>query len=249
MAALMRLENRVAFVAGGTGPVGRAVARTLAAEGARVAVHFRSDERSAQELADELGGIAVGAHLSDEGALDDAVRTVEDSLGPVTVLVNTAHPPRDTHASVVDTTAAELREQFEGAVGHANLLRRTVPGMRATGGAIVYVSGALMSRPAPGNGSYGAAKAAASVLTRYTALEEGRYGITANVVAPGRIVDPDVDEHLTPEREALSRKLLERMALPAFPSPTQVADAVLGLLAAPYVTGQTLWVTGGEPIA
>ncbi|WP_432563479.1 SDR family NAD(P)-dependent oxidoreductase [Kineococcus sp. SYSU DK003] len=246
----MRFVGQAAFVAGATGPVGRAVVRALAAEGARVAVHHRHDDVGAKELAAAVDGLAVGADLGDESALDAAARTVEDAFGPVRLLVNAAHPRRDVHAAVADTSPDDLLAQFAGAVGHANLLRRLVPGMRAAGaGRIVYVAGALMTRPAAGNGSYGAAKAAATVLTRYTALEEGRRGITANVVAPGRIVDPQADEELTPERAELSRTLLERMALPAFPSPTQVADAVLGLLAAPYVTGQTLWVTGGEPIA
>jgi NAD(P)-dependent dehydrogenase (short-subunit alcohol dehydrogenase family) len=247
-----RFADQVAFVAGATGPVGRAVVRALAAEGARVGVHYRSDEVRAKELCASLAGdlLPVAADLTDQAALDVAARAVEDAFGPVGLLVNAAHPRRDDHRPVADTPAEDLLAQFGGAAGHAALLRRFVPGMRSAGsGRIVYVSGALMARPAPGNGAYGAAKAAASVLTRYTALEEGRYGITANVVAPGRVVDPTVTEELSPERAALSARLLERMALPDFPSPDQVADAVLGLLAAPYATGQTLWVTGGEPIA
>lgn len=245
-----RLAARVALVAGATGPVGREVVRALAGEGARVVVHHRTDRAGAAALATEVDGLAVGADLTDESALDAAATTVEERFGPVTLLVNAAHPRGATSSPVAGTTAADLLDQFAGVVAHANLLRRFVPGMRSAGaGSVVYVSGALMTRPAAGNGLYGAAKAAASVLTRYTALEEGRHGITANVVAPGRVVDPDRSEDLSPEREDLARTLLERMALPSFPSPTQVADAVLGLLTAPYVTGQTLWVTGGEPIA
>lgn len=248
----MRFQGRVAFVAGATGPLGRAVVTALAAGGTRVGVHCHRDEAGAEELCAAVPGelLPVAADLTDEAALEAAARSVEEAFGPVGILVNAAHPRRDDHRAVADTAAGDLLSQFAGAAGHAALLRRFVPGMRAAGsGRIVYVSGALMTRPAPGHGAYGAAKAAASVLTRYTALEEGRYGITANVVAPGRVVDPDAEEELGPDRAALSATLLERMALPAFPTPQEVADAVLGLLAAPYVTGQTLWVTGGEPIA
>ncbi|WP_432488805.1 SDR family NAD(P)-dependent oxidoreductase [Kineococcus sp. SYSU DK018] len=251
-APLGRLQGQVAFVAGATGPVGCAVVHALAAEGARVGVHWRSDEAAAQHLLASVQGdlLAVAADLDDERALDAAAGAVEEHLGAVTLLVNAAHPRQDVHTAVADTAAGDLLAQLTGAAGHAALLRRFVPGMRRAGtGRIVYIAGALMARPAAGNGAYGAAKAAASVLTRYTALEEGRHGITANVVAPGRIVDPAGEEELSPERAALAARLLERMALPTFPSPQHVADAVLGLLAAPYVTGQTLWVTGGEPIA
>ena len=248
----MRFEKDVAFVAGATGPVGQAVVRALAGEGARVAVHYRSDQESAQQLCASTVGdlLPLAADLTDEVALAAVAGAVEDAFGPVRLLINAAHPRRDVHHPVADTPGEDLLAQLDGTAGHAALLRRFVPGMRAAGGGrIVYIAGALMTRPAPGNGAYGAAKAAASVLTRYTALEEGRHGITANVVAPGRVVDPTAPEELTPERAALAAQLQDRMALPAFPTPQEVAATVLDLLAAPHVTGQTLWVTGGEPIA
>ena len=246
------LAGRTAFVAGATGPVGRAVVAALAAAGVRVGVHHRTGGAAAQELVEDLPGelVAVGADLTEPAALDAAVRAVEDRFGPVGVLVNAAHPRPPAPATVAATSAADLADQLAGVQVHAALLVRVVPGMRAQGfGRIVYVSGALMARPAPGHGAYGAAKAAASVLTRYTALEEGCHGITANVVAPGRVVDPGLEEPLDPEQADLSRRLLERMALPTFPTPQEVADVVLALLASPAVTGQTVWVAGGEPIA
>jgi NAD(P)-dependent dehydrogenase (short-subunit alcohol dehydrogenase family) len=241
----------VALVAGGTGPIGRAVAGGLAAHGFRVAVHFRSRPSAAEEILAGLPGshLAVGADLCDPAALDAAVTRVETGLGPITVLVNAAHPSLRTPAVVAETTAPDLAAQLAGVQAHAALCSRVVPGMRKGGwGRIVYVAGALMARPAPGLGAYGAAKSAATVLTRYLALEEGRYGITANVVAPGRVVDPDADEELTPEQAALSAVLLQRMALPAFPGPAEVADAVLTLVRSGALTGQIIWVTGGEPI-
>lgn len=245
------LKGRTAFVAGSTGPVGRAVVTALVAAGARVGVHHRSDASGAAGLVSALPGeaLAVRAELTDPASVDLAVAAVEAAFGPVALLVNAAHPRHREHRAVADLTPGDLADQFAGVTAHAALCARVVPGMRQQGfGRIVYVSGALMARPAPGNGAYGAAKAAASVLTRYLALEEGRHGITANVVAPGRIVDPAHEEHLSPERADLARRLLERMALPTFPSPAEVADSVLALLGSGAVTGQTLWVTGGEPI-
>ncbi|MGP2442693.1 SDR family NAD(P)-dependent oxidoreductase [Streptomyces sp. JW3] len=243
---------RVALVAGGTGPIGRAVAAALAARGLRVALHCRSRRAEAERIVAALLGphLAVAADLTDPVAVHRAVTEVEDRLGPVDVLVNAAHPALRRPTPVVETDPAVLAEQLAAVGAHAGLCARLVPGMRARGwGRVVYVSGASMVRPATGFGAYGAAKAAATALTRQLAWEEGRAGITANVVAPGRVVDPAGEPPLTGALAALSDALRQRMALPDFPTPAQVADAVTALLDADAVTGQTIWLTGGEPVA
>lgn len=247
------LSGRVALVAGGTGTIGREICHELAALGAVVAVHCRSDRAGAEAIVAALPGdghLVVQADLGDDDALAAVFEHVEAAAGPVTVLVNTTHP---SHAivPVAEISATQLDEQFAAVASHVALCARAVPGMRATGwGRIVYLSGALMSRPSPGFGMYGAAKAAASTLTRYLSLEEGRNGITANVVAPGRVVGPDDPAPLDARRQALSDRLLERTALGAFPTPREVAQ-VVSMLVGPgssALTGQTMWVTGGEPI-
>ena len=149
--------------------------------------------------------------------------------------------------TVAESDRAHLSGQLAAVGDYAALCRRAVPAMRAQRwGRIVYVAGALISRPHPGLGAYGAAKAAAAVLTRYLALEEGREGITANIVAPGRVYDP-ADE-LDELHRDLSAQLLERTALGRFPTASEVAGAIGLLITSPQLTGQTLWVTGGEPI-
>jgi 3-oxoacyl-[acyl-carrier protein] reductase len=251
---MSELDGRVALVAGATGPIGVAVCATLAERGAEVAVHYHSRPDAATALVGGLPGrhTVVGGDLADVDSAAAVVAEVADRLGPVTVLVNAAHPHLGATAPVADLEPAELRRQLGAVEAHAALCAASVPSMRAARwGRIVFVAGALMSRPAPGFGAYGAAKAAASVLTRYLALEEGRAGITANIVAPGRVVDPADDEPLSPALEQLAERLLERMALAAFPSPAQVAAVVAQLVgpAGDAVTGQTIFVTGGEPIA
>ncbi|SDY56445.1 SDR family oxidoreductase [Herbiconiux ginsengi] len=246
------LAGRVAFVAGATGTIGRAVAAELAALGATVVVHCRGDRSGAEALAGALPGEhpVVQADLGDAGALEGAFAEVESLVGPVTVLVNTVHAGQGP-VRVADATPGIIDAEFAGVKLHAALVARVVPGMRDEGwGRVVYLSGALMSRPHPGFGIYGAAKAAATTLTRYLALEEGRNGITANVVAPGRVVDPAEQVELDATRQELSDRLLERTALGVFPSPLEVAQ-VVSMLVGPgsgSITGQTMWVTGGEPI-
>lgn len=234
----------VALVAGATGPIGRAVVRALASDGARVVALSRSGEQA--------GGCvqALACDLGDPSALDDAVSTVESTWGPVEVLVNAAHPPPELGTAVADLSSRVLADQLAGIAAHAALCARIVPGMRRLGrGRVVYVAGASMARPLPGGGGYAAAKAAGAVLTRHLALEEGPAGITANVVAPGRVVDPASPSEPSAHAAALGHELAQRIALPTFPSPDDVAGAVRLLVASPALTGQTIWVTGGEPIA
>jgi NAD(P)-dependent dehydrogenase (short-subunit alcohol dehydrogenase family) len=245
------LVGRVAIVAGATGTIGRAVCADLAARGATIAVLYRSRSDDAAALAAGLPtpALAVPVDLASDASLDAALVAVERELGAPGILVNTVHA-ESSIVRVADLSRGDLDVQFASVTAHAALVSRVLPAMRETAwGRIVYVSGALMARPHPGFGAYGAAKAAASVLTRYLALEEGRAGITANIVAPGRVVDPAGAETLDPERAALSARLLERTALGAFPTPAEVARAVGDLAEAGAITGQTVWVTGGEPIA
>jgi NAD(P)-dependent dehydrogenase (short-subunit alcohol dehydrogenase family) len=248
------LGGRVALVAGGSGRLGAEVARGLAAAGAAVAVHYRGNRAAAQDAAAACAhGVALGADVTDAAAVDGLYAAAQRALGaPVTVLVNAADPGGHEAAPVAELAPEELDRHLSGVRAHHLLCARGIPAMRAAGfGRIVFVSGALMARPAGGLSAYGSAKAAASTLTRYVALEEGRHGITANVVAPGRIVAPDEPEPSEPHLRALADRLLERMALQRFPTYAEVAETI-GALTLPSlspVTGQTLWVTGGEPIA
>jgi NAD(P)-dependent dehydrogenase (short-subunit alcohol dehydrogenase family) len=234
----------VAVVAGATGPIGRAVVRALASDGTRVVALSRSGERVPCCLQ------ALACDLGDRSALDAAMTEIEATSGAVEILVNAAHPAPSFGTAVADLSPGSLADQFGAVVAHAALCARVVPGMRRLGrGRVVYVAGASMARPLPGSGGYAAAKAAGAVLTRHLALEEGAAGITANVVAPGRVVDPASPILPSAHAAVLGQDLAQRIALPAFPSPDDVASAVRLLVASPALTGQTIWVTGGEPIA
>jgi NAD(P)-dependent dehydrogenase (short-subunit alcohol dehydrogenase family) len=245
--------GRVAFVAGGTGAIGREVVRRLSAAGASVAVHGGSRRQAAEALAAELPrALGISGDLTKPGEVDRVFGEVEEALGPVDLLVNTVHPGPGGPVPIADTDDALLDAHLDGVRMHLALCRRALPAMRRRHyGRIVFVSGALMSRPVAGLAAYGAAKSAASVLTRYLALEEGRNGVTANVVAPGRVCEPGEPEPTDPAMRAVSDALRARMALERFPSPADVAAVTVGLTLphSDQLTAQTLWVTGGEPIA
>ncbi|GAA1701346.1 beta-ketoacyl-ACP reductase [Microbacterium sediminicola] len=240
------LEGRVALVVGGAGRLGREICRILADRGAIVAVGYRGSEDAARALAAEIDGLAVRIDVNDDDAIDRAFARVEAERGSVTVVVDTAHVESHPRA-VADLDREFLGEHLAAVQGFAAVARRALPGMRDAGwGRFVYVSGALMSRPYAGFSAYGAAKAAATTLTRYLAAEEGRAGVTANIVAPGRVFDP-ADE-LDETRRELSDMLLARTALGEFPTAAQIAATVADLTTSSHLTGQTVWITGGEPI-
>lgn len=240
------LDGRTVLVVGGAGRLGSAICRDLRARGGRVIVGYRTSREAADRLASEIDGTAVRIDTADDASIEEAFATIETAHGTVGVLVDTAHIASEPRR-VADQGRAFLEVHLAAVQGYAAIVQRALPGMQAAGwGRIVYVSGALMSRPHPGFGAYGAAKSAATTLTRYVALEEGRAGITANIVAPGRVLDPA--DHLDPVEEELSELLLSRTALGAFPTAPDVAAVVGMLTVSPQLTGQTVWVTGGEPI-
>ncbi|MCK8615958.1 SDR family NAD(P)-dependent oxidoreductase [Gordonia sp. C13] len=238
------MTTPVALVAGATGPLGRAVVKVLSDNGMHVGALSRSgDLPSGAEW-------AAACDITDAAAVDVAITDLEAGLGPVEVLINAAHPPAHGETRIAELAADELATQFGAVTGHIALCARVIPGMRSAGrGRIVYLAGALMARPIPGHGAYGAAKAAAATLTRFLAAEEGRAGITANIVAPGRVVDPADPIDTDPGWVAAADDLVTRMSLSDFPTPHDVATTVLSLVTNAAVTAQTIWVTGGEPIA
>ncbi|MGW0038869.1 SDR family NAD(P)-dependent oxidoreductase [Gordonia sp. NPDC003376] len=237
------MTDPIALVAGATGPLGRRMVDHLSELGLRVAALSRSGDHppGAQW--------STACDITDAAAVDTALTDLEARLGAVDVLVNAAHPRAPGATAVADLGADELAAQLAAVAGHLTLCRRVLPSMRAAGsGRIVYLAGALMARPIAGHAAYGTAKAAATTLTRYLAVEEGRYGITANIVAPGRVVDPDDPVDTDPGWVAAAEALTARMSLPDFPTSADVAITVGTLVTNPAVTGQTIWVTGGEPI-
>jgi 3-oxoacyl-[acyl-carrier protein] reductase len=216
--------------------------------GARVAVHAHRNVARAEEIVASLGGdhIAVVGDLTDP---DAAARVVEEA-GDVTILVNAAYP----HVPPVlfrDAADVDVEGHLDGIRMHLNVCRPALVHMRAAGGGrIVLLSGALAARPFPGFTLYTAAKAALTAFCRGLALEEGRAGITVNVVAPGE-VETDAGGSPVPAPYAdLDAVIRTRMALPELPRPEDVAATVCFLVseAAAQITGQVVYLTAGEPI-
>ncbi|HXV02975.1 MAG TPA: 3-oxoacyl-[acyl-carrier-protein] reductase [Gaiellaceae bacterium] len=239
MAEFCSLEGRTALVTGGSRGIGRAIAASLAEAGATVVIGYRSGADEAAEVADEVGGRAVQADVSDP---EEAKRLVEEA-GDVEVLVNNAGVTRDgLLARMSDEDWRTVLDTNLG--GTFNTCRAVTRGMmKRRSGAIVNVSSIVGVHGNPGQTNYSASKAGIIGFTKALARELGSRGVRANVVAPGYI-----STRLTNELpEELQQSMLASTPLGRFGDPEDVAGAVRFLAsdAAAFVTGEVLLVDGG----
>ena len=246
-------QQRVAVVTGAARGIGAGVARRLAADGMAVAV-LDLDESACAPVVDEItaaGGraLAVGADVSDPEQVEAAVRRIAEELGAPTVLVNNAGIIRDNllfRMSVEDwdaVMAVHLRGAF--------LMSRACQAhmTQAKFGRIINLS----STSAQGNRgqvNYSAAKAGMQGFTKTLAIELGKFGVTANAIAPGFI-----ETEMTAETAArigisfddLKANASARAAVARTGTPDDIAHAASFFASegAGFTTGQVLYVAGG----
>ena len=236
------LAGRRALVTGGASGIGAAIVRMLAAEGAEVVVaDLQAD--AAVAVANEIGGIALHLDVTDF----DAVHAAVQRHGPFDTLVNCAGI--DQHAFFTHTDPAQWRTLL--AVNLEAVLNTThavLPAMQAAGyGRIVNVASEAGRLGSRGGAVYAAAKGGVIAFSRSIARENGRKGITVNVVAPGPIDTPLLRRAVAGGGEKLIGAMTEATLAGRLGSPEEVAAAVLFLAspASSYVTGEVLGVSGG----
>jgi 3-oxoacyl-[acyl-carrier protein] reductase len=242
-----RLDSRTALVTGASQGIGEAIARRLAAEGARVVLAARSEERLAEvaRAIGEAGGEALAwpLDLADAGALAGRIEALPAEWAGIDVLVNNAGITRDNllaRMSLEDWRAV-LDTNLTGAFA---LTRQLVRGMiRRRWGRIISISSVVGLMGNPGQANYAAAKAGLVGFTKSLARELGSRGITANVVAPGYI-ETAMTDRLS---EDVKRELTAGIALRRIGGADDVAGPVAFLASddAAYVTGTVLNVSGG----
>jgi 3-oxoacyl-[acyl-carrier protein] reductase len=242
---MFRLDGKVALVTGATGGIGEAIARTLHAQGAQVAITGRREAELAR-VAEQLGGTRVlvaPADLTDPAAPAALVEQVEASLGSLDILVNNAGFTRDMLAlrmGDADWNAVlevDLTAPFR-------LARAALRGMmKRRHGRIVSIASIVGVTGNAGQANYAAAKAGLIGLSKSLAQEVATRGVTVNVVAPGFVKTAMTDSL----PEAARTALLARIPSQRMGAPEDVAAAVAYLASAEagWVTGQTLHVNGG----
>jgi 3-oxoacyl-[acyl-carrier protein] reductase len=238
------LGATTAFVTGSTRGIGLAIARTLHAAGAKVAIVGRDAER-ARVVAGELGDrtTGVGCDVAVGNQVDAAVASAEAALGPITLLVNNAGLTRDNILLRLtdDDWDQVLDANLKGAF---HTTRTVIKGMmKRRAGRIVNVSSIVGLTGNKGQANYAASKAGLIGFTKSVAKEYASRGILVNCIAPG-FIETDMTAALP---EAAKATLLQGIALGRLGRPDDVAGAVLFFASdlAGYITGQVLVVDGG----
>jgi 3-oxoacyl-[acyl-carrier protein] reductase len=241
---MFRLDGKAALVTGASGGIGAAIAHTLHAQGASVALS--GTRRDALEsVATRLGGRAFvcPADLRDAAEPDLLVEAAEKIAGPLAILVNNAGMTRDMLAlrmsdadwqSVLDV---DLSAPFR-------LARAVLRGMlRRRAGRIINIASIVGATGNAGQANYAAAKAGLVGMTKALAQEVASRGITVNAVAPGFVTTAMTDRLSEQQRS----RLTESIPLGRIGKPEDVAAAVAYLASdeAGWVTGATLHVNGG----
>jgi 3-oxoacyl-[acyl-carrier protein] reductase len=245
--------RRTTIVTGAARGIGAAVATRLASDGLAVAV-LDLDEAACKPVVEEIeaaGGhaLAVGVDVADEGTVQASVERIVDELGEPTVLVNNAGIIRDNllFRMSVDDWDAVMRVHLRGSF----LMTRAVQGYmtKAGFGRIVNLSStsALGNR---GQANYAAAKAGLQGFTKTLALELGKFGVTANAIAPG-FIETEMTA-ATAERLGIAFEDFRAGAAAEIPvartgTPADVAHTVSFLVSegAGFVSGQVIYVAGG----
>jgi len=251
----MILQGKVALVTGSTSGIGLAIAKALAAEGAKLMINGFGDPAAISRECDELGAVHDGADVSVPAEIKRMVKRCADELGVPDILVNNAgiqhvspvedFPPEKWDAII----AINLSSAF-------HTTRLAIPGMkRKKWGRIINTASAHSLVASPNKSAYVAAKHGVAGFTKSVALETARDGITANCISPGYVWTELVERQIpdTMKTRGLTREkvmndvLLAAQPTKRFVTPEEVASLALFLCRdeAQSITGANLSMDGG----
>jgi len=208
-----------------------------------VAVNYRSDQAAAEEIAGEVGGVAMQADVSVPGEAVALVERVESELGDIDALVNNAGVTRDTLIARMSDEDWEtvIETNLRGPFNTCRAVARKMLKRRA--GSIVNMSSVVGLHGNPGQANYSASKAGIIGMSKALARELGSRGVRVNVIAPGYIKTALTDVI----SEEMRQLILTNTALGRLGEPEDVARAVRFLCSdeAAFITGEVLLVDGG----
>lgn len=232
------LEGKVILVTGGNRGIGASIVELLNQLGAQVAYTYRSEPGPTAAL-------LLKADVTDPASMEAAVAKVEAELGAIYGVVLNAGITKDNlfpNISVEDWYAV-IDTNLNGVY---NTLRPIVPKLYERGsGSLVFISSVVGEQGNIGQANYAATKAAVIGLAKTLGLEGARYGVRANVVAPG-FTSTDMVKAIP---DKVKERILSKIPLRRFAEPEEIAWAVAFLLSpqvAGYITGEVLSVNGGQ---
>ncbi len=232
------LEGKVIFVTGGNRGIGAAIVEVLTQLGAIVAYTYRSGPGPTAAL-------AIQADVTDPTSMAEAIDRVETEMGAIYGVVLNAGITKDnlfSNISVEDWYAV-IDTNLNGVF---NTLRPIVPKLYARGsGSLVFISSVVGEQGNIGQANYAASKSAVIGLAKTLGLEGARYGVRANVVAPG-FTSTDMVKAVP---DKVKERILSKIPLRRFAEPTEIGWAVAFLMSpvmASYITGEVMSVNGGQ---
>jgi 3-oxoacyl-[acyl-carrier protein] reductase len=244
----MKFSGKNVLITGASRGIGAEIAKYLAKEGLKVWINYKSSAESADNIKKEIeenGGIAavIGFDVTDESAFIDAVKTIIDSDGELSYLVNNAGITNDKLAmrmSIEDfkkVIDANLTSTFIGCREALKVMSKK------RFGAVVNVASVVAEMGNIGQANYAASKGGVISMTKTFALEGSARNIRFNSITPG-FIETDMTKDLN---EKVKRAMLERIPLKRFADPKEVASVVAFLLSdeSSYITGENIKVNGG----
>lgn len=245
-----RLSGQVAIVTGASRGIGKAIASSLAAEGANVVVNYASSSSAADAVVAEINqqgteAIALQADVSKADQVDALVNATLDKWGRIDILVNNAGITRDT--LLLRMKPEDWQSVIDLNLTGVFLCTRAVSKimLKQKSGRIINITSVAGQMGNPGQANYSAAKAGVIGFTKTVAKEFASRGITVNAVAPGFIAT-DMTSNLKND------EILKFIPLGRFGQPEEIAGMVRFLAAdsaSSYITGQVFNVDGGMVMA
>jgi len=248
-------KTPIALITGGSRGLGRSMALHLAERGVDILFTYRAAGSEAAAVREAIAArgrkaVALPLDVADSASFDAFARAVAAELERTFArkqfdfLVNNAGT--GLHASIAETTAAQLDELYKVHLKAPFLLTQRLLPLMADGGRILNVSSGLARFTIPGSAAYAAMKGAVEVLTRYMAKELGARKITANVLAPGAI-ETDFGGGVVRDNPELNQRVAAMTALGRVGLPDDIGAAVAMLLApeSRWLNGQRIEFSGG----
>jgi acetoacetyl-CoA reductase len=242
-----RLEGRFALVTGAARGIGRAIAKSLASEGATIAVNYQSSEADARSLVDELDrdgrkSLLFKGNVGERAAWTSMLEKVKDNWGRLDILVNNAGITRDKSMRKMtdDDWDSVLRTNLNACYYGVSAFMTMM--IEQKFGRIINISSFVGQAGNFGQANYAASKGAIIAFTKTAAIELAKYNVTCNSLAPG-FTETSM---LAKVPENVQQQILARIPMGRFGQPDEIAKAVLFLAAdGDYITGQQINVNGG----
>ncbi|WJY20074.1 3-oxoacyl-[acyl-carrier-protein] reductase [Alteriqipengyuania flavescens] len=245
---MFSLEGMTALVTGASGGIGSAIAKSLAQQGARLALSGSNGQKLRvfrEQLMDEVGGdhVEITCDLSSPESVEELVPATIDTLGKIDILVNNAGITRDNLAMRMKDEEWDQVMQVNLEAAFRLMRAAARPMMKAKFGRMISITSVVGSTGNPGQMNYAAAKAGIVGMSKSLGQELASRGITVNCVAPGFIRTAMTDVLPDAQKDALNAKI--PMGRMGEGDDIGAAVAYLASREAGYMTGQTLHVNGG----